>query len=156
MKVVVAYASRKGNTRLVAERIAELLRKRGTVELINVEDAPRELPEGQLVIVGGPTEGHGMTKPMVHFFDNLVAGALAGRAAAAFDTRLAWPRLLSGAASEGITKRLREAGAVAVVPPESFIVSGVPELMPGELERAGYWALGVIEKAEAPLVVPAR
>ena len=156
MRILIAYASRKGNTRLVAERIAAALRERAKVELIDVEYAPRELPDGELVFVGGPTEGHGVTKPMIHFFANLGAGALAGRAAAAFDTRIDWPRLLSGSAAVGIANRLREAGAEVIAPPESFIVNGTPALLPGELERIGPWALSILEKAEAALAVPAR
>ena len=79
MRVLVAYSSRKGNTRLVAERIAAAVRHRAPVELINVEDAARDLPDGELVVVGGPTEAHGMTQPLVHFFAGLHAGAVAGR-----------------------------------------------------------------------------
>ncbi len=154
MKTLVIYASRKGNTKLVAERIAETLRSRGAVELIDAEDAPLKLPQAELIFVGGPTEAHSLTKPMVHFFEGLAGGALAGRAAAAFDTRLSWPRLLSGSAAVAITKYLRDAGAVVVVPPESFIVSAAPELLPGEIERAGYWATTVAEKAETKVVVP--
>jgi len=45
---------------------------------------------------------------------------------------------------EVIAKRLRAAGARLVVAPESFIVSTKPELKPGELERAGRWALEVV------------
>jgi len=151
VRVLVAYASRKGNTRLVAERIAAAFRERATVDLIDVETAPRELPDGDTVFVGGPTEAHGVTQPMTNFFSHLHTGALAGRAAVAFDTRLDWPRLLSGSAAVGITKRLREAGARVVAPPESFIVNGVPELLPGELERIDPWALSVVEKAAAQL-----
>lgn len=153
MRVLVAYASRKGNTRLVAERIAAAVRERASVELINVEEATRDLPDGELVFIGGPTEAHGMTQPISHFFAGLHAGVLAGRAAVAFDTRIDWPRLLSGSAAVGITKRLREAGARVVAPPESFIVNSVPELLPGELERIDPWALSVVDKAEAELGV---
>jgi flavodoxin len=151
VRVLVAYSSRKGNTRLVAERIAAAVRVRAPVELINVEDAPRDLPDAELVFVGGPTEAHGMTQSLVHFFAGLHAGTLTGRAAVAFDTRIDWPRLLSGSAAVGITKRLREAGARVVAPPESFIVNSVPELLPGELERIDPWALSVVEQAEAEL-----
>jgi flavodoxin len=156
VRILVAYASRKGNTRLVAERIAAALRQRADVELIDVENAPRGLPDAELIVVGGPTEGHGVTHPMVQFFTNLGAGALAGRAAAAFDTRIDWPRLLSGSAAVGIANRLREAGAEVIAPPESFIVNAVPELLPGELERVDPWALSILEKAEESLVAAAR
>ncbi len=156
VKILVAYASHKGNTRRVAEHIVEALQGQASIELIDVEEAPHELPEAQLVFVGGPTEGHGMTREMDRYLDNLVTGALAGRTAAAFDTRLSWPRFLSGSAAMGIARRLRAAGAEVVVEPESFIVSTAPDLLPGELERVGAWAREVFAKAEAALVVPAR
>jgi flavodoxin len=155
MKSLVIYASHKGNTKLIAERVAEALRVRGTVEMINVEAEPRELPDANLVVVGGPTEAHGMTKAVAQFFENLTVGALAGKSAAAFDTRLGLPRLFSGSAAVGIVKRLRAAGAVVLVPPESFIVSGTPELQPGELERAATWATTLGEAVDASLSTPA-
>ena len=139
MKSVVFYASRKGNTRLVAEAIAEGLRARGSTEVVSLDDGPATIDEGaDLIAVGGPTEGHGMTEAVVRFLDS-ISSVGAARAAAAFDTRVNWPRLLSGAAADGIAKRLQGLGAQLVVPPESFIVSIKPELLPGELERARTW-----------------
>jgi hypothetical protein len=61
-------------------------------------------------------------------------------AAAGFDTRLRWPRWLSGSAATGITQRLGRAGARVIAPAESFIVSTAPLLEPGEEERATAWA----------------
>jgi flavorubredoxin len=144
LKSVVVYASRSGNTRRVAEEIARALGERGEVELYEVADAPDRLPSADLLIVGGPTEGHSVTPPMVEFLERVDRASVADRAAVAFDTRLAWPRILSGSAAEGIAKRLRNAGARIVVDPESFIVDTKPELKPGELERAGSWARDVI------------
>ena len=139
MNSVVFYASRKGNTRLVAEAIAEGLRASGSTEVVSVDDGAASIDEEtDLIAVGGPTEGHGMTEAVVRFLDS-ISSVAAGRAAAAFDTRVNWPRLLSGAAADGIAKRLQTLGAWLVVPPESFIVSTKPELLPGELERARAW-----------------
>lgn len=63
-----------------------------------------------------------------------------GRAAAAFDTRLDWPRLLSGSAADQIANRLAALGAKVMGTPGSFLVTMAPELEPGELERAEEWA----------------
>ena len=150
MKSIVVYASRSGNTRLIAEAIANALGPRGSVELHPIDQAPRTFPtDTDLVVVGGPTEGHGMTESVIAYFDGLTATALDGIAAAAFDTRLWWPRALAGSAASGIAKRLGESGAHLVAREESFIVSMKPALEPGELERAGVWAETLADAVEA-------
>jgi hypothetical protein len=70
-----------------------------------------------------------------------------GLPVAAFDTRLEKSRLLTGAASLGIAKRLRRLGCPAAAPAESFFVGTTPVDAgphPGELDRAEAWgaALG--------------
>jgi flavodoxin len=150
MKSIVIYASRSGNTRLVAEAIASALGPRGSVELHPIDQAPRTFaPDTDLVVVGGPTEGHGMTEAVISWLDGLTATALDGIAAAAFDTRLWWPRALAGSAASGIARRLGQSGAWLAAREESFIVSMKPALEPGELERAGVWAEGVADAVEA-------
>lgn len=150
MKSVVIYASRSGNTRLVAEAIANALGTRGSVELHPIDQAPQTFTaDTDLVVVGGPTEGHGMTEPVIAYLDGLTATALEGIAAAAFDTRLWWPRALSGSAASGIAKRLQESGARLAVREESFIVSMKPALEPGELERAAVWGATLADAVEA-------
>jgi flavodoxin len=141
MHSLVIYASRSGNTRRVAEAIANRLGERGSVDLRSVDDAPTEIePDIDLLVIGGPTEAHGMTPPVAEFFDRLQPKALAGRRAVGFDTRLRWPEWLSGSASARITDRLRGLGAKVVVPEQSFFVTRKPELEAGELERASSWA----------------
>lgn len=146
MTALIYYASRSGNTHLVAEAIAKGLRRHTETEVRAVGDGPGALrDEVSLVIVGGPTEGHGVNEEMSRFLDRLPDAALAGRAAAAFDTRLHWPRWLSGSAADRIRERLERAGARLPVATESFIVSMKPEITPEELDRAVAWgdALGV-------------
>jgi hypothetical protein len=77
---------------------------------------------------------------MVEFLDRLAPESIAGRKTAVFDTRLAWPRILSGSAADAIAQRLGALGAVIVGSPGSFIVTMKPELKDGELERAATWA----------------
>ncbi len=141
MHILVIYASRNGNTRRVAETIANRLGERGSVDLRPVEEAPTEIDADiDLVVIGGPTEAHGMTPPVREYFERLAPKALSGRRAVGFDTRLRWPEWLSGSASARITDRLREFGAAIVAPEESFFVTRKPELESGELERASRWA----------------
>ncbi|MEX1297114.1 MAG: hypothetical protein AB1Z67_13195, partial [Candidatus Limnocylindrales bacterium] len=87
------------------------------------------------------------TPPVRAFFDRLPSHALRGLDAAAFDTRLDWPRLLSGSAATEIRRRLVHAGANILVSAESFKVTDRPSLRHGELERAPIWARQVAEAA---------
>lgn len=141
MKVQVVYCSHKGNTRRVAERIGETLRNHGEVEVVDVAEAPIPPPDDlTLLVVGGPTEGHGMTPEIRDYLARIDIHWSMGRAAAAFDTRLDWPRLLSGSAADQIANRLAALGAKVMERPGSFLVSTTPDLEPGELDRAAAWA----------------
>jgi flavodoxin len=150
MNSIVIYGSRHGNTHKIAEAIARELRRHGAAHLFSVDDAPSVLPKRtDLIVVGGPTEAHRMTQPMVKFFDQFTNGELEGIAAAGFDTRLRWPRWLSGSAGAGITARFRLAGAKVIDPEASFVVAGkYPVLEPGELERATAWAAALAARVE--------
>ena len=150
MNSLVIYASRTGNTRRVAEAIADGLRSRGSVQVLATDVAPVSMPERtDLVVIGGPTEAHGMTPPMVDLLDRLEAGGLQGIAVAAFDTRLRWPLLLSGSAAARIASRLSHAGAGVIAPAESFFVTRQPILEDGELERAAGWGASLAATVEA-------
>ena len=145
MNCVVVYASRSGNTQRIAAAIAEGLRTRGPVQLFSADAAPTTLPSGtDLLLIGGPTEGHGMTDPIQRFVDELTHTTMDDVPVAAFDTRLRWPKVLSGSAAEGIAKRLSAAGA-RLIATESFIVTRTPTLEPGEEERATAWAASLAE-----------
>jgi flavodoxin len=150
MKTLVIYASRTGNTRAIAEAVAETMYERGAaVDLFDADHAPTTLPESDLIFLGGPTERHTLTPSVLGFFDRLEDGSLRGRACAPFDTRMQWPRFLSGSAADDIAKRLMAAHAAVVAGPESFLVRTEPklgyELVPGELARARTWAADVAD-----------
>lgn len=157
MNSIVIYATRYGSTEQVAEAIADELQLHGTVQLLSVDDVAALPAAGvDLVVVGGPTEGHGMTEPVARFLDRVGASALCGKAIAAFDTRYRWPSWLSGSASAAITRRLRRVGARVVTPPESFFVAGGadhlsstdPMLETGEIEHARAWADTLADSVE--------
>ena len=157
MNSIVIYASHFGNTRAIAEAIAQGLRSRGVVRVLSVEEVGAALPErADLVVIGGPTEAHGMTVPLAQFLDRLGPEALRSVAAVGFDTRLRWPRWLSGSAGLGITERLDQAGARLIAPAESFFIKGVAgtggsknaELQDGELERATAWGEALAGKLD--------
>jgi hypothetical protein len=167
MKTVVVYESMYGNTHLVAEAIAAGVGDAagdGSVAVVSVHDAGEEVVEGaDLLVVGGPTHVHGMSRESTRraaadaaqkpesdlsldpdaegpglrdWFDGL--GHL-GASAAAFDTRMKGPAALTGRASKGIAKRLRDHGGALVVQPKSFLVTNDNHLLEHEEEHAREW-----------------
>jgi Flavodoxin len=165
MKAVIVYESVYGNTHEVAEAVAEGLREAGEVEVRSVGEAETELVEAaDILVVGGPTHIHGMASkmslkaaaedaqkhPEIHlepesgvvlkeWLKQLPRGEQTS--AAAFDTRMGKPAVLTGAASKRIARLLRSHGFELVAKPESFIVESSPgtPLVAGELDRARAW-----------------
>src|SRR5690349_1216028 len=107
MHTVVIVDSEFGNTYALAETIATQLRSAGSVDVFNVRAPTSEsqLPADiDMVVVGGPTQIHGVSKPLAEYLDALPPRIFASIPYACFDTRVrGWP-LLTGAASGGISK----------------------------------------------------
>jgi flavodoxin len=145
METLVVYDSKFGNTRKLAEAIAEALAPYGGVRVYGLDERlPDEFGQTDLLIVGGPTQGHGMSARMRQFADGLaIAGG--GTIAAVFDTRYRMPAVISGSAARGIARRLRRAGIPVLTLPASFFVSrdSTPQLEDGEMERAVSWAKNI-------------
>jgi flavodoxin len=136
MNIQVIYESQYGNTERVARAIAEGIGTDAHLTHIGA-DEPID-PAASLVVIGGPTQGHGMSAAMRSFLGSMPK--LEGKPVATFDTRLKWPKVLSGAASDSIATTLREHGATLVSDPASFLVGGREgPLLEGELERATTW-----------------
>jgi len=166
MRTLIVYESIYGNTHAIADGIAAGLRSQGGVRVLPVGDATDDqVAWADLVIVGGPTHAHGMTrsnsrkgvyeaatKPRSQLvLDPSGEGPgirewlesvhdLPGKSAAAFDTRIDGPALLTGRASSGIAKGLRRHGFDLIAEPESFLVTVHNQLVPGEVDRATRWA----------------
>jgi flavodoxin len=154
MRATVVCESAFGNTRKIAEAIAEAL----DAELLSVDDALPDLDALDLLVVGAPTHVHGLPSKQSRqaAVDQGGTGVdptsgirdwLAelprdnGRLVATFDTRLENPIWLTGSAAKGIAKRLRRKGFEQAAEPESFYVLGTEgPLKDGELERAAEWA----------------
>jgi len=164
MRALIVYESVYGNTQAVAQAVADGLSATMQVDLVEVGAAPRMLGHDvDLLVVGGPTHGHGMSKPdsrasaagkagdrlvsrgdgIREWLGSLQAGK-ARPAAAAFDTRIKGPELLWGSAAKAAEKELRRLGLRVAVPPASFLIGGptgpvFDRLLDGEAERARAW-----------------
>ena len=165
MNAIVVYESIYGNTRAVAEAIAEGLGAEGLgAEVLSVGEAAGREVEADLLVVGGPTHMHGISTARTRQMAVAAAhedggmtiepGAgdelglrrwlhelppAAGRQAAAFDTRLDRSPWLTGVAARGIARRLRHRG-YEVLGSESFLVQEAEgPLEEGELDRARGW-----------------
>jgi hypothetical protein len=162
MRAVVVYESMYGNTHRVADAIGRGLAGLGEVVVVPVAEAEPALLEGaDLLVVGGPTHVHGMSRASTRkaavdqvkgdvaldpaatgpglreWLDAIPHG---GASAAAFDTRVgAAPAIVTGRASKGIARELHRHGFGQVVEPESFLVDKENHLEPGEEERAEGW-----------------
>jgi flavodoxin len=151
MRTLILYESMFGNTAQLAEVIANDLRALGSVTLADVKSGVPSFEGIEFLVVCGPTQAHGVSHGLRTLLDQVPRGALKGVAAAAFDTRVAGPRWLTGAASIGIGKRLKEKGAQLVMPGESFIVDGREgPLADDEIARAHVWVAALVT-ALAPI-----
>lgn len=170
MRALVVYESMFGNTRHVAEAVARGLGS--AVRTVPVTQAHEEnLSDYDLVVVGGPTHAHGMSRESTRhgaaeqaekpdsgltlepdaesegvreWLDSLPSG---GGRATAFDTRIDLAAVLTGRAGKGIAKKLRKHGFELVADPESFLVDKQSALEPGEEERAEQWGRSLAQQA---------
>ena len=166
MQAVVIYESMFGNTRAIAYAVGAGLAEYFDVAVIPVGRAhPTSYNQADLVVVGGPTHGRGMSRPSTRQGAakraaeagsglTLEPGALGeglrewlashvtsrGHGlATAFDTRMQGPAVITGRASNGISSALRRQGYEVIAKPESFLVTKANELRPGEQDRARAW-----------------
>ena len=166
MRAVIVYESMYGNTHAVANSVAEGTEGRG---VRRDRRAGRPGHEGtdrhcDLLVVGGPTHMHGLPRPSTRKSAAkaagqpgsgliLESGALGpglrewlhgltpvdGITAAAFDTRMDGPVLLTGQASRTIARQLRRHGYRVLTPRRSFPVSKQDGLDASQAERGRTW-----------------
>ena len=178
MRAVVVYESMYGNTHRIADAIGAGLEAAFDVRVVPVSHAgPELIADADLVVVGGPTHAHGMSrastrKAAVQAADKPVGGlAVEPDAlgpglrewfgslgdypvkAAAFDTRMHGPAALTGRAAKGVSRLLRQHGFDVVAEPESFLVTKQDRLEPQEQARARDWG-GTLAASIAAGVVP--
>lgn len=154
MESLVICASQGGAAGSIAQAIAAALEFHGRVEAMDVADAPEVIPAWvDLLVVGGPTEGRGLSPQLADYLVRLQGSSMRARCTAVFDTRLDLPRWLSGCAADRAAERLRAMGAKVIATPESFLVTVDHRLELGELERAVHWGRTVARRVGPRTVV---
>ena len=171
MKALMVYESMYGNTAVVASAIADGLATSGVEVRVRpvTEVAATEVAEAGLLVIGGPTHAHGMSRettrktaasdkkntfprPTVEpglreWIDELPDGD--SRLAAAFDTRIDKPVFLTGSAAKGIARRLERRGFRLVAKPECFLVSTGNRLLDAEIDHAMRWGSSIASAVAA-------
>jgi flavodoxin len=153
MKIVVLYDSLYGNTEVIAQMIANTLKKFGDVQIARAGSLFIEQLVGvQMLVVGSPTQQFRPTIGMRSFLHQLPKNSLKGVRVAAFDTRLTKNEIekspplpffvrIFGYAAERIAKQLLKKGGELALPAEGFYVEGMKgPLVRGEVERSDKWA----------------
>ncbi len=158
MRALVVY-EKIGSAREIAAAVAEGLRARGAVtDLLEVADAPAELPDDLgLLVVGASTQVFG--RPRQHartaagstpvpepvaagiglrdWVDRVRPGH--GQPVATFATKVDRPRL-PGSAARMLARRLRDRGASVIGSATFYVSGGDGALVLGESVRARAWA----------------
>jgi flavorubredoxin len=151
MNTVVVYDSQFGNTEQLARTIADTLRIFGSAQAIRIDAMQAHMLQGvDLLLIGSPTQGFRPTPAIQSFLANIPSQSLRERAVACFDTRFRGVLWKISAAPQ-MVKQLRAMGIEPVVPPESFFVKSMKKegpLLPGEVERAARWAVGIQQQYE--------
>lgn len=163
VKVLVVYESHFGNTGRVARAVAEGIRPRAEVEVVDIEHAPPITEvRADLVVIGAPTHLLGLSRAdsrrealeQAGLPDSARRGirewieqaTATVPAVATFDTRTLESRL-AGSAARAVVRRLRRRGVTVVAPAEHFTVHGIEgPLTPGERERATAWGRTLLDR----------
>lgn len=144
MKTLVVFDSNFGNTKLIAEKIAERFGEGAKSVFVN-DFKDSDLAGAELLVLGSPIIGWKPSENMGKFLAKLEGARLKGIKAAAFDTRI--KLFVHGDAAGKISKMLESARAEIVAGPQAFYVRGKEgPLFEGEIERAAAWAESVRTK----------
>lgn len=152
----VVYESMFGNTRQVAQAIADGLAGSAEVEIHEVGHAPALPPDLALLVLGAPTHAFGLSRPSTREDASRTSGRAVESSSgirewldtvrlgpnppvtAVFDTRVR--ATFSGSAAKKMAKRLQRLGGTAVLDRQSYWVDGTEgPLVDGEIARARSW-----------------
>jgi flavodoxin I len=134
-KAIVIYHTLFGNTEKIAKALASGMDEQGIdVNCVKVEDAQIDkLIEYDLVAIGGPTHGFGMSSPIRAFIKKLKQVNLHNKKAFAFDTKRGYR--LAGSAAKGIEKKLKKNGLDIVKPYASAIVKDLKGPLEDDMDK---------------------
>lgn len=161
MSTLLVHESHWGNTRAVAEAIADGIVRagRGPVDVVDVGEAPSHVPASvDLLVVGGPTHAFSMSRSSTRrdahnrgaeeghdgpgireWLDGLRVPAVLPDVAT-FDTRVRQVRRLPGSAARAAGRVVERHHIGRHVATESFYVEdSAGPLLEGELDRARDW-----------------
>ena len=153
MRSLVVFDSQFGNTKKIAQTIADKLAEFGTAYAMHVDEAQLgDLRGINLLVVGSPTQQLSATAPVKYWLSSLPRGCLKGVRAAAFDTRFTQEKIdqikvlpffvrIFGYGAKPIARRLVKKGAELITEPEGFYVADTEgPLLEDEIFRAASWA----------------
>ncbi len=124
MKALVVYDSLYGNTEKVARALATGMTKQG-VEITSVranEGDSGTLVAYDVIAIGGPTHGLGLSKTMKAFMKQFEKADVKNKWGFAFDTKL--KSRFAGSAGKKIEQQMEQHGMKIVMPHASAVVAG--------------------------------
>ncbi|MCS7102416.1 MAG: flavodoxin domain-containing protein [Candidatus Korarchaeum sp.] len=150
MRVIVLYESKYGNTRLVAEKIVEGMRKAGGVDDITIKEVKalpvEEVKKYDVIIIGSPNHIGGPTWGIKRFIRRMGKLGLTDKWFAVFDT------CLGGREYERAVKKMEKlimkntGQSRILLPGLSIKVKGIKgPIVEGELERCEEFGEKIIE-----------
>ncbi len=158
MRALIVYFSQFGNTRRLAEAMAETMKQPGDARVIAIDQlAASDFDRIDLVVMGSPTHAFALPEAVRTVLESLPLAILGGKSVAAFDTTVKpWP-LRHLRASPKLLGHLRRLGGSPIARPETFFVktknpqkSGqIDLLLEGEIDRARGWAAKLLSQSKA-------
>lgn len=156
MRTLIVYFSQFGNTRRLAEAMAETMKSAGEARVASIDQLTVSDIQGvDLVVMGTPTHAFAVPQTVRKILESLPSKVLAGKSVAAFDTTVKpWP-LRHLRAAPKLLKHLIHLGGKPVARPETFFVATknpqktgeIDLLLEGELDRARRWAGEVVDSS---------
>ncbi len=157
MRTLIVYFSKFGNTRKLAEAMAETMKQAGDTRVLDIGQLmASDFEDADLVVMGSPTHAFSLPEAARTILGALPLAILAGRSVAAFDTTVKlWP-LRYFRASPKLLGHLSRLGGDPIARPQTFFVKTIgPQqpgevelLLDGELERARKWAAKLTDQSK--------
>jgi flavodoxin len=144
MKALVVYDSNFGNTKLIAEEVAENLGN--DVRTLSVREfTPKDMVGVELLVLGSPINGWNATATTMKVLDRFKEHDFDGVKFSTFDTRV--KLFIHGDAKDKLAEVIAEKGGELIAEPREFYVTGrVGPLFQGEIESAAQWANQIMKK----------